>query len=389
MSSGATRTGAMRIVVLGYVVRGPLGGMAWSDLHYLLGLRELGHDVWFLEDSDDYPSCANPVERTVTTDPSFGLRFAEGLFARVGLGGRWAYHDAHTGAWHGAGAAVRAACADADLVLDLAGVNPLRPWVEGIPHRVLVDKDPVFTQARHLAKPEARERASAHTAFFTFGERVEALPDDGFPWQPTRHPIWLPAWPAVPPPAAGRFSTVMQWESYAPAELNGARLGGKGASFEPYLGLPGRLGSRFELAIGGASFPRALLEEHGWLLRDPLEAVPDAWAYRRFVRASRGEFAIAKEGYVSTHCGWFSERSASYLASGRPAVVQETGFSDVLPAGEGLLAFSNLDGAAAAVEEVDAFYGRHCRAARELAEAHFDARAVLGSLLERVTTGAT
>src|SRR4051794_3428133 len=361
--------------------------MAWSDLHYLLGLRDLGHDVWFLEDSDDYPSCADPVARTISTDPSFGLGFASELFERTGLGERWAYHDAHTGTWHGTDA-VRRACADADLVLDLAGVNPLRPWVEAIPHRALVDKDPVFTQARHLADPAARARAASHTAFFSFGEHVGALPSDGFPWQPTRHPIWLEAWPAVPPASRGRFTTVMQWESYAVGRHGGQRYGRKAESFGPYVTLPERVEARFELAVGGRKLPRELLVSHRWSLRAPLEAVGAPWAYRRYLQGSRGEWTVAKQGYAATRCGWFSERSASYLACGRPVVTQETGFSGLLPTGDGLLAFSDLGEAVAAVERVEADYDAHCRAARELACEHFDARVVLAGLVERATATA-
>jgi hypothetical protein len=387
--SRPSSAGSLRIVVLGYVVRGPLGGMSWSDLHYLLGLRDLGHDVWFLEDSDDYPSCSDPVAKTIGTDPSYGLRFASELFSRTGLGDRWAYHDAHTRTWHGPGSdAVRGACRDADVLLDLAGVNPLRPWLEEIPHRVLVDKDPVFTQFRHLADPSARARAAAHTAFFTFGENVAALPDDGFPWRATRHPIWVEGWPLAPAPRDGRFTTVLQWESYAAAEHDGLRYGRKAESFAPFLSLPERLGRRFELVVGGPNVPRDLLESSGWIVRDPLEVVADAWAYRRYVQGSRGELTVAKEGYVTARCGWFSERSASYLATGRPVVTQETGFSDVLPNGLGLLAFSTLEEAVAAVESVDREYTPHCHAARELALAHFDARPVLASLLERATSPA-
>ena len=193
----------LRIVVLGYVVRGPLGGMAWSDLHYLLGLRDLGHDVWFLEDSDDYPSCVDPVRNTIGTDPAYGLRFARKLFDATGLGDRWAYHDAHTATWHGPAATrAREVCAGADLVLNLAGVNPIRPWLEDVPRRALVDKDPVFTQIRNATDPAA-ECSRMHSHHFTFAENVgrpdASVPGDGFRWQPTRHPIWLGGWPAAPP----------------------------------------------------------------------------------------------------------------------------------------------------------------------------------------------
>jgi hypothetical protein len=382
----------LRIVVLGYVVRGPLGGMAWSDLHYVLGLRDLGHDVWFLEDSDDYPSCVDPVRRTVEEDPAYGLRFAADLFERVGLGDRWAYHDAHTGSWYGEAASrIRAVCADTDLVLNLAGVNPLRPWVADVPARVLVDKDPVFTQLRHLHDPAAMERAALHTAFFTFAENVGrpecGVPADGLPWQPTRHPIWLEGWPATPRPArTARFTTVMQWESYPGVEHDGTSYGTKADSFGPYLDLPRAVRGELELTIGGSAAPVQLLRSHGWEVRDSMETVPDPWAYRAYVQGSAAELAVAKHAYVVGRTGWFSERSASYLASGRPVVAQDTGFSTWLPPGEGVVSFSNHGEAAAAVEDVLGRYERHAAAAHELAGTYFDSRPVLASLVERAVS---
>src|SRR5262249_33570427 len=152
-------------------------------------------------------------------DPSYGLRFTAETFARVGLEGRWAYHDAHTGRWLGPGAEhALGACRRADFVLNLSGVNPLRPWLREVAGRVLVGTDPVFTQVRHLTDPAARTRAGLYTSFFSFGENIErgrsAVPDDGLPWQATRQPVVLDAWPVTPVPIDGPFTTVMQWESY-------------------------------------------------------------------------------------------------------------------------------------------------------------------------------
>src|SRR5262249_12215939 len=187
---------SLRIVVLGYVVRGPLGGMVWSNLQYLVGLARLGHEVFFVEDSDDYPACYDPERGLTDDDPRYGLGFAARVFRRIGHGERWAYHDAHRGRWQGPGASrALEVCRDAALLLDLCGVNPLRAWVERIPVRVLVDEDPAFTQIRHLRDPAARARAQAHTAFFSFGANVGkrgcAIPDDGLEWRPTRQPVAL------------------------------------------------------------------------------------------------------------------------------------------------------------------------------------------------------
>jgi hypothetical protein len=376
----------VRIVVLGYLVRGPLGGLVWHHLQYAVGLARLGHDVTFVEDSDDHPwSCYDPERHVTDTDPTYGLRFAAPLFERVGLGDGWAYHDAHRSNWLGP-AAVGAVepCERAELVLNLGGVNPVRPWLAGAPARVLVDTDPVFTQIRHLTDGAARARAEQHTAFLSFGENVENLPDDGLPWRPTRQPVVLDLWDVTPGPPAGSFTTVMQWESYPPVEHEGRPYGMKSESFAPYVDLPRRTGSRLELALGTPDAPRALLAERGWSLANPLEVARDAWDYQSYIRRSKGEFAVAKHGYVAARCGWFSERSACYLATGRPVVAQDTGFSDRLATGSGLFAFSTPEEAAAALAEVVGDYQVHCRAARSLAEQEFDSATVLAALIEEV-----
>lgn len=384
------RESRLRIVVLGYIIRGPIGGMAWHHLQYVRGLVDLGHDVLFLEDSDDYPSCYDPQRSVTDTDPAYGLAFADHAFARLGLAACWAYHDAHRGRWHGP-AADRAPkhARSAELLLNISGVNPLRDWLREVPRRVLIDTDPLFTQARHLQDPQARSRACSHNVFFTFGENIPRgesdAPDDGLPWQPTRQPVVLEAWPVTPPPAQSAFTTVMQWDSYSECVIAGRRYGMKSRSFEPYLDLPRLSGAPLELALGSSNAPRQRLNEHGWRIVDPLAVTRDPWTYQRYLQRSAGEFSIAKHGYVAARTGWFSERSACYLASGRPVIVQDTGFTAWLPIGQGLHAFNNPDEAALALKEVLADHARHAAAARELAEAYFDSRRVLTALLDRAS----
>lgn len=376
----------LRILVLGYIVRGPLGGLAWHHLQYVVGLADLGHDVYFLEDSDDYPSCYDPERFVTDTDPSYGLRFASRVFSNFGLGERWAYHDAHRARWFGPSAGrMRDVCASADVVLNLSGVNPLRPWVRQVPVRVLVDTDPVFTQVRHVSNPSARARALEHTSFLTFGENMSdrsSIPDDQLPWRPTRQPLVLDAWPVTPAPDDGKLTTVMQWESYPALEYQGRRFGVKADSFSEVIELPKRVGPLFELALGSPSAPRSELRHNGWLVRDPTDLSRDPWTYQRYLQQSKGEFGVAKHGYVITRSGWFSERSAAYLASGRPVLVQDTGFSDWLETGSGVIAYSTADEAIEGAQEICGHYELHCKTAREVAEAYFDSGKVLPRLLE-------
>jgi hypothetical protein len=379
------RASRLRVVVLGYLVRGPVGGLAWHHLHYVMALDALGHEVYFIEDSDDYASCYDPTTDTRGTDPRYGLSFAAAAFGRLGLEDRWAYFDAHRDRWCGpCGARARDLCRDAELVINVSGMNPIRPWLAEVPVRVLIDTDPAFTQIRHLVEPAARARAEAHNVFFSFGENIAAgradLPDDGFDWRPTRQPVALDAWPLTPPPRTGLFTTVMQWQSYPARTYQGRTYGMKAQAFDPLIDLPRRAGRRFALAVGGA--PSTRLRDFGWRLFDPIAVTRDPWSYQRFIRRSRAEFAVAKHGYLVSRSGWFSERSACYLASGRPVLVQDTGFSPSLPVGDGLLAFTTPDEALAGIDSIDARYVAHCRAAREIAEAFFDGRRVMAALIE-------
>ena len=385
---GKASVDRLRIIVLDSIVRLPMGGMAWHHLQYAMGLAALGHDVYSFGDSNDYQwSCYDPARCVTDTDPSYGLDFAARTFNRVGLGDRWAYYDAHTNRWLGpCGHHAEELCASADLLINLGNSNPLRSWYLGIPVRVLVDTDPAFTQIRNLTDPALRARAFQHTAFFSFGENVTSgrstVPDDGLPWQPTRQPVVMDAWPVTPGPIQARFSTVMQWDSYAVQEHQGRRYGMKSTSFEKFLDLPARLGQVFELALGSVSAPRALLRDKGWIVRDPTEPSRDLWSYQDYIQQSKGEFTVAKHGYVISKSGWFSERSAVYLASGRPVVTEETGFSEWLPTGTGILSFQDPEEAVDAIEEVVSRYEFHCRAAREIAKEFFDSNRVLARLIE-------
>jgi len=382
---------SIRVIVLGHIVRGPVGGMAWHHLQFVLGLARLGHDVHFFEDSQDYPACYDPSTGRVGTDPTYGLEFTRALFDRVGLGDRWTYYDAHRAVWHGPGAdrAVDV-CRDADVLLHMSGKSPLRPWHSEIPIRALIDTDPAFTQIRHLTDPDALSRARAHNVFLSFGENIakpsSRIPDDGLPWRTTRQPIVRDCWPVAPAPADGRLTTVMLWDSYPAREHAGVRYGMKSASFEKLFDLPATAALPLELAVGGPGVPKDRLREAGWTVVDPLEVTRTPSDYQRYLRESKGEFSVAKHGYVVSNSGWFSERSAAYLASGRPVIVEDTGHSDWLNVDAGVLSYRNAAEALDAIDEVHRRYATHARAAREIAEAWFDSDKVLARLLADLET---
>jgi hypothetical protein len=344
-------------------------------------------DAQFLED-DDYTWFYDPTDAAGEGGPDYGLRFVASAFLRFDIGERWAFYDARESEWRGPAAnRILDVLATADIVLNVSGINPLRPWLMQVPVRVLVDTDPAFSQVRHLTDPSRRRLALQHTAFVSFGENIvygrSSIPSDGLPWLPSRQPILLQTWRVSPGPTAGAFTSVMMWDSYRNMEYDHRIFGQKSDSFSPLLDLPQRTGPILELALFSGSGPRRLLRRNGWMLRDGGKVTRDPWSYQRYIQRSKAEFSVAKHGYVVSNSGWFSERSANYLASGRPVVVQDTGFTDWMQTGAGVLPFTNPDEAVAAIEEVNRRYEYHCRAAREVAEEYFDSDKVLTSLIER------
>ena len=379
----------LRILVLGYIVRGPMGGMTWHHLQYFLGLHQMGFDVYFLEDSGDtIYSCYDPIRNVTDQNPTYGLNYARQVFEKFGLEDRWGYYDHHQHQWHGAIAEKASQIiSDAEVLLNLSGSNTLRPWLQDIPVRVLIDTDPPFTQIRNLTDNARLSFCKQHNVFFTYGENFKQegclVPDDGLSWQPTRQPVVLNAWPVTNGNEAASFSTVMKWESYPGKTYNGHYYGMKAESFDQYMPLPRHTKSIMELAVSDSAAPRERLKENGWHLSYPQKISADPWKYQQYIQQSKAEFSIAKHGYVTARTGWFSERSAGYLASGRPVVVQDTGFSDWLKTDYGIIPFSGIDEALFAIKEVNNNYNKHCKAARELAETYFESAKVLTELIEK------
>ena len=364
-----------------HLVRYPLGGHLWHHLQYLIGLRRLGHDVTAFEHYGWPGSCYDPVADAMTSDPSYGIAFLREQLEPHGLD-RWTY-IAEDGTAHGLSREELAqACAEADLLINLSNVT----WASEATlarRRVLVDTDPVFTQLGGHGAAALED----HHVHFTFAERVHHrgcdMPTAGVRWLPTRQPVVLDLWPVAHGGDDGPLSTVGNWRPYEEASHTGRVYGHKDREFGPYLTLPSHAAPPLEAKVNAPGDVRQALRDHGWRVGDPLDVTMSAGDYQAYLRASLGEFSVAKHAYVSTRCGWFSDRSAGYLASGRPVVLQDTGYSAVLPTGEGLLPFTSPGECVAQVERLAADPGRHRRAARALAEEHFEAGRVLGDLLER------
>lgn len=387
----------LRIVVAGLAVSYPLGGMFWHYLQYAIGLTRLGHDVLYLEDTGRW--AYDPTVASFVEDGSHGIEALQRALTRIEpvLARCWAYRDAR-GRMHGRShAEVVAFCRDADLLFNISASLWLREEYALARRLVLLDSDPMYTQAADAgylagavdAATRARiEAMRRHHVFFTLGENVGRagcrIPTALFPWRPTRQPVLLDQFAPGCVAEAPRpvLTSVLSWDAARGGlVVDGVVYGGKAVEFERFMDLPSRSALPLELAIGGGDPPTGRLQAHGWQVVDGWTASRDPEAYRCYLGTSAGELGIAKQAYVTSGSGWFSERTACYLALGVPAVVQDTGWTANLPSGEGLIAFRTpeeaLDGIARIAREPE----RHRRAARRIAEAEFDAAAILPALL--------
>ena len=375
-----------RIVVAGWVTGLPTASFFWHAVSFAVGFRDAGHEVWFLEDSGDYPWSYDPETQELDESAAYGVRFLADEMAAIGMADRWVYRHGPTDRHDGMSAEqTRDVLAAADVLVNVSLTTPMRPEYMQVPHRLAIDTDPVFTQVR-IAQGDwlLGGVADSHTRLFTFGR--PPLPGQQHEWLPTRQPVVSRYWPVAPHPGPDApFTTIMTWKAYPPVEWQGVQYGAKDRSMPSLLDLPSRTQARLEVALGGGDDhwkAQGLLRRNGWELSDPMGANGSSEQFHRFLARSAGEFGIAKQGYVEGRSGWFSERTCSYLASGRPAVVADTGWGEWLPEGEGLFAYRTVAGAAAALDEIRADPERHAQAARKIAVEHFEAVDVCTALLD-------
>lgn len=377
------------ILVSGMIAAdGRYGGAAWAVLQYLLGLKQLGHDVYFVEPiartklAPNETSLANSqaARRFDRLVSEFGLTHAaalvlEGTTDTIGL--------THS--------ELRRVASRTDVLLNISGMLTDPALIEPIGRRVFLDLDPGFNQAWHTRGIDMR--LDAHTHFATVGLAVGRpecrVPTCARQWITTCPPVVLREWPVSKRLTRNAFTTVANWRSYGSLQHGDLFLGQKAHALRPLIDLPMRTRTRFQLALSihPAEPDLAALHRNGWKLVDPSRAAGTPVRYRRFVSGSRAEFGIAKSGYIAARSGWFSDRSACYLAAGRPVLAQDTGFSAVLPTGEGLLRFEGDADALAGLEAIQADYPRHREAARAIAERYFDSDRVLTRLLDCVGAG--
>ena len=386
----------LRIIVAGMAAQYPVGGVAWDYLQYPIGLARLGHDVVYHEDTWCWPY--HPLQRSMVDDPAYSAGYLRDFFGRYApdLSERWHYLQLHETSCGMSRGAFDEFARSADLFINVSGGSFFPGALAPSCLKLFLDTDPGYNQIILSERPSWSENVDrwcagvrAHDRHFTYAENFGAadctMPDAGVAWRPTRMPVVPELWNAcadrVKP--SSPWSTVMTWNVFkGKLEHRGVEYRGKADEFAKIADLPHRLGREFRVAVGGTEAPLAALAAQGWLAEDGPTATLTPGDYQDYLAASRGEVSVAKHVYVALKTGWFSTRSACYLAASRPVVVQDTGFSNILPVGRGLHAFSDEDEAAVAIEAIEADYASETTAAREVALAHFDAKAVLSRLID-------
>jgi GT2 family glycosyltransferase len=380
-----------KIVLLGMMTRIPVAGVVWQTVHYMVGLRRLGYDPYYVETHARTPSML--MEREEDDSSAMAADFIDRVMRRFDLGDRWAFYGLHQDnrCFGMSRSELQRLYGSAHLLINLHGGTEPLAELYATDRLVYLETDPVQLQVELQQEVQATiDFLDPHCAYFTFAENYGnpdcGLPvQDRFPMNPTRQPVVVDFW-------NGRegdrttFTTVGNWrQPWREVTFEGETYTwSKHHEFLKFVDLPSRTGQPFELALSSYE-PEdvTMLTERGWQVRHALDISTDPKHYRDYLAASRGEFTVAKDQNVRLRTGWFSDRSATYLAAGRPVISQETGFSNVFPTGEGLFAFSTTDEILAALEAINSDYERHCRAAEEIGRTHFGHDVVLGSLLER------
>jgi hypothetical protein len=378
-------------IVSGAIANKPFrGGETWVRLNWLLGLRKLGFQVFLVEQITP-EKCVDATGEIVALAASENLRYFREVERLFGLVGTVGLISGMGEDFYGLNGYELFALAEAASVLfNISGNLSWQPLLSRVRRKVFVDIDPGYTQLWHTAGNAATNLAG-HDWYLTIGQNIGAsdcpIPTGDIRWRHTLPPVALDQWPVVEGAWKG-FTTVASWRgAYGPIVFQNATLGQKVHEFRKFVELPQCSGQRYELALDihpADDKDRRMLLDRGWTVVDPVEVAGDPMSYRSYIQAASAEFSVAQGVYVHTQSGWFSDRTAEFLASGKPALVQDTGLGAHFPSGEGLLTFSTLEEAREGAEQISGGYARHCRAARRLAETYFDSDRVLGQLLDEI-----
>ena len=379
---------------MGFMGSCPIAGVIWQHVHYIVGLQRLGHDVYYIEDSARLPY--NPETFEVNNEFDYAARLLERLAREFEFKNRWAFCARYLRGQPTAGLSlkrIRQLYREADAILNICGAQEFNDDLLASDRIIYVESDPGVEQIRiDKGVGSTIDYLRRHRSLFTFGENVGTksflVPTHNLKWLPTRQPVVIDLWKTNrAPPRAAVFTSVANWSTSGLKDITwrGEKyLWSKSREFLRFVAAPKKAGETFELATNiKDAKARAKFLRNGWRFHSPLQVSVDYWLYRDYVRRSKGEFTVAKDQYVRLNTGWFSDRSACYLAAGRPVIIQQSGFTQHYGNDGGLFAFSSIKEIVDAVKAINADYARHSRAARHIARDVFEAEKVLASLLGR------
>jgi hypothetical protein len=378
----------LRIVISGVIGGVPFqGGLTWVYLHYLLGFKRLGHEVYFIEPIEQ--KVLRPVD--VALEKSTNASYFQRVMRDFELDQRSALILKGTRQTLGLTyEQLSQVVSSADVLINASGLLRDETLTAHIPIRIYLDLDPAFNQLWHSVGG-INMGFDGHTHFMTVGLNLGkpgcSVPTCGLHWIPTVQPLVLERWASGNGVTLDAYTTIANWRSYGSIEYDGVFYGQKVHSLRQIISLPRLAKEKFVLALSIHSDEvkdLLALKENCWHIIDPAEVASEPASFQKFIQASKGELGIAKSGYAVSRCGWFSDRSICYLASGKPVIAQETGFSNFLPTGEGLLAFETMEELLEGLQKVGDDYTKHSRAARMIAEEYFDSDKVLNRLLQQV-----
>lgn len=386
----AERGSRGRIIVFGILFWYPLAGVTYQFLHYLIALRRLGYDPYYIEDSGRW--VYDPALNDLSPDASGNVQAVAPVLEAHGFGDRWAFRGAYPeGRCYGmTDQQILTLYREADAFLNVTGAQEIREEHMQCRRRIYVESDPFASQVLVATGEQGTIAAlAAHDTHFTFGENIGnpdcAVPVERFSWLPTRQPVIVDLWRHTHSAKGAPYTTITTWHNTGKdVTYRGERYyWTKDREFEKFLDLPKRRSESFELAVGVDDALRQRLLDNGWRQRRSIDLSASVIGYRDYIQRSRGEFTVARDQYVRPRTGWFSDRSACYLAAGRPVITEDTGFGKFIPTGRGLFAFTTMDDVLAAIDAIESDYEGQCRAARELAEAYFGGEQVVESLMSR------
>jgi len=376
-----------RIILGSYMIRYPLGGMLSWALQFLKGFEMLGHDVYFVEKAGYQDACYDPKKDIMTNNCSTGIQIVQDLFKRSDYNGKWCFVD-FNGQYYGSDKqTLKMWFEEADIFIDMGAHGMWDKESACSNVRVYIDGEPGYTQILWEQKKRSGNALPEYDFYYSAGRNIgtqaTTAPDAGKKWNHLWNLVATDLFDVSPECKGAPFTTVMNWQSHKEIEFDGVSYGQKDVEFIKFISLPKFVDCHMEAAIAGRA-PKDQLIENGWRVLDAKSVTLSIDDYYSYIKQSRGEFSVCKNVFVETHSGWFSDRSAAYLASGRPVILQDTGFSHHLPCGKGLFAVSNVEEAIDAVKQISKDYKIHSKMARDIAVEYLDAKKLLKRFINQL-----